>query len=164
MAGHSLVFQSGAYVFGANMGLLTHTQDYPWLTMLLASVISMLCPGHCFSSLSLCHNVRAPVHRDSHNHHRVPNVVLPVSHFRDGGLWIEQPDIPGVFLPIRPPYLLFDSRKLYSTQQWRGERSVLIAYHVRDAWRMSAAQEMRLRRLGFAFWTGDAVEDPYLLE
>ena len=165
-----LSFQTGAWVFGGSAGVMTNMHQYPWLSMLLAAVVSMHCPGHRFSSVVLSHNVKTNVHKDLNNHPKVPSLVIPVSEFQQGEVWIgdtrgsiQRAGIQGSLHPVEWPYLLFNSRLPHATEDWIGDRTVLLVYHIRDGWRMSATDADLLSRRGFLFWTGDAESDPYLL-
>ncbi|OLP76662.1 hypothetical protein AK812_SmicGene43372 [Symbiodinium microadriaticum] len=108
--------------------------------------------------------------KDLNNHPKVPSLVIPVSEFQNGEVWIgdtngstQRAGIRGGLHPVEWPYLLFNSRLPHATEDWIGDRTVLLVYHIRDGWRMSVPDADLLSRRGFLFWTGDAETDPYLL-
>ena len=145
---------------------------YPWLSLLLAAVVSMHCPGHRISSIALSHNIKTPVHKDSNNHPRVPSLILPVSDFQHGQLWIDdltgsvrrlRAGIMGTLKPRTVAISSVNSRLARATEAWMGDRTVLLVYHVRDGWKMEPKDAELLSLRGFQFWTGDAEIDPYLL-
>ena len=127
---------SGAFVHGPHAGLHSAMRTFPWFTRLLVCIARTQVPGIQFSTVSINRNCVARIHRDSHNHAFIPNHLIPLSHFRNGQLWLEQMQgpivldgIPGVALPIQVPYTTFDP--------WEGTRTVLIAFHIRSAWSLS---------------------------
>ena len=166
----AFAFHTGAYVHGGDAGLLTETLLFPWVTVLLTSLVSSVVPGHTFSTVVLSHDVQTAVHKDIHNHRAVDNAIIPLSKWSTGGgIWLREEaglDLlngePGNIHPIGK-YLLFDATKEHATQPWQGgHRTVLISYHIRDGWRVSDSRQGMLRSLGFMFWSGCVRQDPYM--
>ena len=136
----STSFVSGAFIHGPHAGL--HS----------AMSVSMVHPpartqvsGIQFSTVSINRNCVARIHRDSHNHAFIPNHLIPLSRFRNEHLWLEQMQGPvvldgiqGVALPVQLLYTSFDPRLRHATLPWEGTRTVLIAFHIRSAWRLSS--------------------------
>ena len=140
-------------------------RTFPWFTRLLACIARTQVPGIQFSTVSINRNCVARIHRDSHNQAFIPNHLIPLSHF----LWLEQMQgpivldgIPGVALPIQLPYTSFDPRLRHATLPWEGTRTVLIALHIRSAWRLSSEFLQTLQDTGFSVCVSDVRDDPYL--
>ena len=118
---------------------------YPWFTRLLVCIARTQVSGIQFSTVSINRNCVARIHRDSHNHALIPNPLIPLSRFRNEHLWLEQMQGPvvldgiqGVALPVQLLYTSFDPRLRHATLPWEGTRTVLIAFHIRSAWRLSS--------------------------
>ena len=151
-------FTAGAYAHGPNAGIMRTTRDYPLSTLLLSRVMQSCAPGCCFSSLTLTRNLLSSMHRDSYNSRLTPNILVPLSHFQHGGLWIEDaagdialgPDGPlGRDMPILRPYTILWPHQRHATLPWRGDRLVLIGYHIGQASRLSGPDRRCLAELGF---------------
>ncbi|CAE7440197.1 unnamed protein product [Symbiodinium sp. CCMP2592] len=166
----SFAFQTGAYVFGGEAGAMTNVGTYPLLTRLLAATVNARCSGLPFSTVTLSSNLQTGLHKDSHNHPMLSNIVIPITRWEFGGaLWIEDDSgnimhegMRGRTLDVTPPYVLFNAHRAHCTMPWVGNRCVLIAYHIRDGWRLSDDCLHRLRAMGFPIWTGHVTEDPYM--
>ena len=151
-------FSSGAYAHGPNAGLLRSTQDFPYTSLLLARIIRSCAPEHTFSSLSLTRNLMSRMHRDSYISRRSPNILIPLSRFAQGGLWVEdaqgevvleQAGPAGREVPLQRPYTCLWSHLRHATLPWRGDRLILIGYHIGQASRLTAGDRRRLADLGF---------------
>ncbi|CAE7835715.1 unnamed protein product [Symbiodinium sp. CCMP2592] len=166
----SFAFQTGAYAFGGEAGAMTNVGTYPLLTRLLAATVNARCSGLPFSTVTLSSNLQTGLHKDSHNHPMLSNIVIPITRWEFGGaLWIEDDSgnimhegMRGRTLDVTPPYVLFNAHRAHCTMPWVGNRCVLIAYHIRDGWRLSDDCLHRLRAMGFPIWTGHVTEDPYM--
>ena len=161
-------FISGAYIHGPHAGLHSTMRQYPSFTHLLVCIVRTQVPDCFFSTVSIHRNCVARVHRDSHNHACIPNYIIPVSEFTNGQLWIENPQetvimdsLPGIALPITLPFVSFDPRLRHATLPWEGTRTVLIAFHIRSAWRLSPEPLQSLQNAGFRVHVSDVRDDPY---
>ena len=159
--GHALpprCFNTGAYARGPNTGLMRAMHDYPYSSLLLARIIRSCAPDNHFSSITLLRNLFSSMHRDSYNSRRSPNVLVPLSHCTQGGLWVEDPQgsmvleqdgPPGREIPLRRPYAILWPHQRHATLPWQGERLVLVGYHISQAPRLSVHDRSRLALLGF---------------
>ena len=140
-------FASGAYIHGPHACLHSTMRQFPWLTQLLVCIVRTQVPDCFFSTVSIHRDCAARIHRDSHNHSCIPNYVT-----LDNRL--------GVALPITLPFVSFDPRLRHATLPWEGTR-ILIAFHIRSAWRLSSASLQSLRNAGFQVHVSDVRGDPY---
>ncbi|CAE7725889.1 unnamed protein product [Symbiodinium sp. CCMP2592] len=169
--GDPMLFQTGAFVFGGNAGLFKNTLEFPWSSLLLATIISSLVPGHLFSSAAISCDVQTPVHRDQHNHRKLHSIIIPASRWETGGeLWTADPD-GSIELDGRQgaayslhPYRLFDSTKDHGTLPWTGTRIVILGWHIRQGWRLSYDPRQTLLNLRYPIWSSEVLTDPYLSE
>ncbi|CAE7556515.1 unnamed protein product, partial [Symbiodinium necroappetens] len=109
----------GAYSQGPLVGLRAQTRRYPMVSRLLNAVIYTLCGAHCHSTVFLARNRAMGLHSDPHK--EVPNVLIPLSVFAGGQLFVEseegdvcldvQNNIRGHVHPITLPFLAFDAQK-----------------------------------------------------
>ena len=151
-------FTTGAYARGPNAGTMRTLRDFPISSLLLARIIRSCAPTCTFSSLTLSRNLMSNMHRDSYNSRLSPNILIPLSHFLDGGLWVEdaQGDVlleqngpTGRVVSIQPPYTLFWPRARHATLPWRGDRLLLIGYHISQSARLSDVDRRKLLELSF---------------
>ena len=140
------------------MGQTRAVHSYPLSTLLLSRIIQSCAPDCRFSSISLTRNLLSSMHRDSFNSRLTPNILIPLSHFQQGGLWIEDAagDVAlglsgplGRAVPLQRPYTVFRPHQRHATFPWRGDRLVLIGYHIGQASRLSNQDRRRLADLGF---------------
>ncbi|OLP94891.1 hypothetical protein AK812_SmicGene23020 [Symbiodinium microadriaticum] len=89
-----------------------------------------------------------------------PNVVLPLSRFQGGGIWVAATGgrtplnhrgatLEGEVLPVSQRAVAFDPHRVHATQAWKGTRIVLIGYTVRGCERLSEEQRAAASNLGF---------------
>ena len=162
-------FVSGAFVFGGVTGIHANTRQFPWSTRLLTCLVHTQVSGVTFSSVTVNLNCHTRVHRDSNNHSFVPNYIIPLSCFQAGELWLEheQGEVElderrGRLLPIQLPFVTFSPKIRHGTMPWTGDRLVLIAFHIRQAWRLSSDATTSLESCGFRLCVSDVEDDPYL--
>ena len=151
-------FSTGAYAHGPNAGLMRSMQDFPHTSLLLARIIRSCAPENTFSSLSLTRNLMSRMHRDSYNSRRSPNILIPLCRFSQGGLWVEdaqgevvleQAGPTGREIQLQRPYTCLWSHLRHATLPWRGDRFILIGYHISQASRLTAGERRRLADLSF---------------
>ena len=132
-------FSTGAYARGPSAGTMRTLRDFPLSSLLLARVVRSCAPNCAFSSLTLTRNLMSNMHRDSYNSRWSPNILIPLSDFLEGGIWVEdahgdvllEPQGPsGRVVAIQPPFTLLWPRSRHATLPWRGERLLLIGYHI----------------------------------
>ena len=71
------------------MGVTRSCSLYPRSVQAFCCYVKLLCPQLSFSSLSVLLNVRSLPHRDGNNLETEPNLVAPLSDFRNGEIWVE---------------------------------------------------------------------------
>ncbi|OLP90681.1 hypothetical protein AK812_SmicGene27707 [Symbiodinium microadriaticum] len=149
----------GAYSQGPLVGLRAQTTRFPMVSRLLNAVVYTLCGVHSHSTLFLARNRAMGLHSDRHNHKSVRNVLIPLSVFAGGQLFVEseegdvsldvQSNIRGHVHPITLPYLAFDAQKRHSILPWSGCRMILGTFHIRDADRLPLGTRNLLRALSY---------------
>ena len=112
---------------------------YSAVTILLASVVQSLDPGHFYSSMSLVLNVQSARHRDANNYHGSVNMVVPLSAFDDGLIWCENRNgsypfdgVQGDLIRVEPSFVKFNPKALHCAMLPTGTRFLLIAFHIRS--------------------------------
>ena len=126
-----LVFGAGAYVRGPMRGLQNNTLRRELVVLALVSLIRSMAPGHKFSSFTVLQNVTSKLHRDQRNLQGSSNLVLPLTNFEGGELWVQcsggassMAGHSGHVLPLLqdgvPTPQFFDPRVLHATLPWSG--------------------------------------------
>ena len=164
----------GAFVHGGIIGCHKTVNTHPWSIRLWTSVVKAVQPDHSFTSLSLAKNTISTLHSDLHNRPGSSNLVISIcSQTCSGGsLWVSDEAGNAVhagagrgrILPLSTTGVFFNPRLPHFSYEFQGTRFVAIAYHIRDAWRLSAELTRRLLSLGFcpAEITPE-ISDPYQL-
>ncbi|CAE7699865.1 unnamed protein product [Symbiodinium sp. KB8] len=81
---------SGVYRHGGVLGVRNSTKDYPLATKVVNLFIQeKLGEQACWSTFSMHRNLNVKKHRDSHNARDKVSYLIPVSNFKDGGLWVQ---------------------------------------------------------------------------
>ena len=151
-------FLAGAYVYGGQAGVMRNTLLYPWTCIALVSLAKQLLQDRPFSSFSLSRDVLSRPHRDLNNDKKTLNVVVPLTRWKGGEVWVESATGQSVLLPggqrgtkhkVEAPFLLFEGSALHATCPWEGTRLVLVLYHIRDGHLLADSSDRLLRRLGF---------------
>ena len=97
-------FFAGAYRHGGITRLRASCRSWPWSIQAITRYIQQITPETVFTSFAILYDQEAKPHRDSGNE-ATPNVVIKLSDFQGGGLWIEDPlgqdarDIDGRVIP-----------------------------------------------------------------
>lgn len=150
-------FTVGAFYHAGTVGIRCNTKEHPWISALLAYMVRA-CTHMPFASVSLLCNVRMTAHCDKYNMEDTDNMVIPVSRFRQGQLWIEDdhgPDLSpagkhrGRNHAVKLPGVQFDPRKLHATCPWKHDRIVLSAYTTKKIGDLKNQDKKYLRALGF---------------
>ena len=160
---------SGVYRHGGVLGVRNSTKDYPLATKVVNLFIQEKLGGHaCWSTFSMHRNLSVKKHRDSHNARDKDSYLIPISDFKDGGLWVqlkadeeaEKEDIVilegerGIVKSFQSEegnkqVIPFDSRRWHATRQWSGNRLVLAVYNVRGLEKFKGLDREIVERLGF---------------
>ena len=155
-------FTAGAYIHGPHAGMHLATLEFEILVLVLISVVRGMRPELHFSSVSLLRNIQSALHRDCHNHARSTNLVLPVTVFSGGELFVEDRQgasvmgssrVAGNVIPLlceqEPRPVEFNPRLWHCNLPWGGERIVLVAYHIRNPELLPAPVASQLSQMGF---------------
>ena len=131
-------FTTGAYS-RVKSGLRTNCTRFPDLTRLLGRLVQQVDAEHVFTTIVIMDSVMTVPHRDVMNA-PYPNLVIPLSKFEGGSIWVESGDgevrrqfdgqmHTGVELPVATCAVKFDARRSkHLTCSWTGRRVVLIAF------------------------------------
>ena len=163
-------WSTGAFVHGGVAGLRVPTRKFPETTRLLAQYVRQTLPDHKFSSVCLSLNNKVNYHRDVNNSGLT--AVMPISEFEGGEVWIEEEggdDIEhykdkerrGRLHRVEDGPVIFDPKKNHLVKNWTGERLVLIAYGIREPWRLVPRDREQLDALDFNL-DEEACEGPAL--
>ena len=130
------------------------------VSRLLNAVLYTLSGVHSHSTVFLARNRAMGLHSDSQNHQDVPNVLIPLSVFSGGQLFVESEEgdacldhqgrVRGYIYPITLPFLSFDAQKRHSILPWSGCRLILGSFHIRGADRLPHGTRNVLRSLGYS--------------
>ncbi|CAE7679264.1 unnamed protein product [Symbiodinium sp. CCMP2592] len=147
----------GAYYHAGSTGVRTNTRQRPWTAALMAYLVRA-CTHTTFSTVSLLRNVHMRTHRDKYNKPGSLNIVIPVSTFRQGHLWVEEDDGPdlspngqhhGRNLEVKLPGIEFSPFKLHGTCPWKSDRLIISAYTTNRIEDICREDKRYLRMLGF---------------
>ena len=163
----------GAYCYGGVSGCHKTVRDFPWTCCLLAAVTCSVDADHCFTTISLILNSNAAAHTDSHNEEDMPNLLISLCDgvCLGGGIWVADAagDVhdpvhgPGFHLPLSIRGFKFNARCVHRTCEYVGERYILVAFHIRQSWRVSPDEASHLSVLGFRFREyAPELMDPYV--
>ena len=149
-------FGTGAFTHGPHAGVRKRAAEFPWCSALLAAMLRAYFPGKFFSSCVLQMNMSTNAHRDLHNDASIDNLVLACSKWEGGQLWLEDEGGDTVLedgsrgrLISLQPCATFNGHIRHKAMPWTGSRTVLVGYHIRDAWRLCLEDVQSLQRLGF---------------
>ena len=161
----------GAYIFGNQAGM-HNTTPHTWVVRLLCSIVRSVCEDALFTNVFLSLNIPSAPHRDSNNHNDIDNVLIPLSTWTGGELWVSSPrgntllepgSEPGHIHDILPPCLQFNAKRLHAVLPWMGVRFLWGAFHIRDDWRLTPEDASFLECQGFRLSSRTrAAKDPYM--
>ena len=128
----SKTFTTGAYVYSNLAGLRSNAYKYPATTRLLATVLRQHFPSRTFTSAGLFRQLKAPPHVDTNNQPGCPNLLLPVSQFEGGAVWVaghgdhelsvHGERHTGSLLHVAHSPCELDAQCLHATCDWSGTR------------------------------------------
>ena len=81
-------FYAGGYRKGGIFGLRKHCKDFPTVIRVLTALLRRTVPSVPFTSIAVLDGVQSGPHKDLMNSSS-PNIVIPLSAFGGGGVWIE---------------------------------------------------------------------------
>ncbi|CAE7365496.1 unnamed protein product [Symbiodinium microadriaticum] len=137
----------GVYRHGGTVGWLCGIMEYPAIAQLLVQLVLESAPEAVFTSIYVSHNAARSMHKDNNNDPHTLNYVLPVRCPEQGGeLWVElQPGdvlhgqierrdtskgtMYGQMYPLSEgESFSFGPRRFHEVAEWKGDRTVVIAY------------------------------------
>ncbi|CAE7382974.1 unnamed protein product [Symbiodinium sp. CCMP2592] len=154
-------FGAGAYAQGGLYGLHSNTNLFPNVCAVFAAHLRRFAPGEFFTSFIILDDCSSEVHRDSNNDDSCCNILLKLSEFQGGAVWVEGDGdiemtdpkgrvLKGHAIPWEDNKITLDARNLFhATLPWTGRRLVLVGYTVRDFQKVSSDDRQRLLDLGF---------------
>ena len=159
-SGGASSFSGGMFVHGGVLGLRRNTRAFPKSCSVVAAFASTYFPSHEYTSFVFMHNVCTALHRDSHNCRSSLNLVVGLSKFEGGAIWVaddggdvtEEIDgkpLKGRDLEVQRGPVAFQPRRWHFTRAWSGDRTVLVLYSVRDCIKACSGDLRFLAGLGF---------------
>ena len=151
---------SGGYGHGPMVGVRNSTLRFPWTTALACRYVREKAPWHRFGAVAFTVNLLSEAHVDSHNDASSYNLLLPLTAFSRGGLWVADDngsDVmhvrgsrrAGTVHSFDSGAICFNPRVLHSTERWEGTRAVLVAYTPGGLEKLEAEDQAVLAELGF---------------
>ena len=148
---------SGGYGHGPMVGVRNSTLRFPWTTALACRYIKEKAPWHKFGAVAFTVNLLSEAHNDASS----CNLVLPLTPFSRGGLWVADEtgsDVMtvggtkrmGTVHSFDEGAICFNPRVLYATERWEGTRAVLVAYTPSGLTQLEPEDQAILAELGFA--------------
>ena len=151
-------FYAGGYRKGGIFGLRKHCKDFPRVIRVLTALLRRTVPSIPFTSIAVLDGVQSGPHKDLMNSSS-PNIVIPLSTFEGGGVWVEDSSASAVRevhgRPMRGRVADFSlghllvpaSTSYHQTEPWTGRRVVLIGYCLANEF--STQDAATLDSLGF---------------
>ena len=151
-------FSTGCYCKGGLVGLRSSCRRFPAASAFLCKFILERVPSFKFSSVSLFKNIRTGIHRDGRNA-PYDNLIIPITDFEGGGLWIEGHGTSVRFINDAPvtgcehsvfPHLTVPAyAKQHCTLPWKGTRLVAVAFSVDRLSSLNPRDKDVVHSLGF---------------
>ncbi|CAE7244581.1 unnamed protein product [Symbiodinium sp. CCMP2592] len=169
--GDSKAITVGACNRGGVTAVRSNTRRMPAVAQYLAECIRLVAPQCEFTSVSVHRNLQAPMHQDSFNS-SVPNVVVPLSSFSGGHIFVVHPEGPdqtfyedaswtGFKLDCATHAWAFDAKHCkHFTLPWQGSRSLLVAFTVGHLSGLAPDDREFLTSLGFKIPGRDVQQGP----
>ncbi|CAE7225820.1 GIP [Symbiodinium sp. CCMP2456] len=157
---------TGAFVHGGKAGPRSNVDNYPQTSRLLVEFGKKFAKGQPFSTIGIARNAQLGLHRDLHNDQDTFNVVVPLTDFEQGNLWVQDDlveeekcvlkinqsgePVKGRILELhKGEATCFQPRKWHEVQPWVGERIVLLMFTPRTKLRQEDIE--KLNEVGFVF-------------
>ena len=135
------------------------THDFPFATRLVCAFVTEVAPKARFTSFQILCNCKALPHRDAQNWRDEPNLLIALTSYRGGQVWVECPGgehrllVRGVAhwgrlidLQRGPAYL--NHSQLHATLPWKGRRVLVVCNCIRNPEKLGEAQDY-LESVGF---------------
>ena len=160
-------FYAGMYTHGGISALRTTCREHAESIKAFTALILAVHPKQIFTSLVVLDGSQNSLHRDSRNA-CVPNLVIPLTSFSGGELFLEKPDgelhtvgertLRGEIIPFTEGPVAFDARHVnHGGLPSPDRRVVLIAYCLQGASRLNAQNRKLLTELGFCLPTAEPI-------
>ena len=145
----SKIWAAGAFVHGGVVGVKRATTTFPLSTRVMVKYVKQIAPDLKFNAVTVNVNVKAQEHKDVHN--VGTSMITAVSHFKGGGLdVVDDGNVRRLELGAGPCF--FDQHNKHSTVPWtEGDRTVLLAYSIRDSGKLAQDKIDLLTDLGFCW-------------
>ncbi|CAE7238074.1 unnamed protein product [Symbiodinium sp. CCMP2456] len=155
-------FSGGLFVHEGVVGVRRASRSFPLSCAVVSRFVESGFPEHEYTSFTIMKNVKTVPHRDSHNSSGSKNLVIGLSSFVGGAVWVadDQGDIEeeidnrvmrGRDLEVSLGAVTLDPRQWHFTREWKGDRTVLVMYTIRDFLKASFSDIQFLAGLGFHF-------------
>ena len=156
-----MAFFAGAWGCDKSVCLRPSMRSFPQSCAVMSKFVQNVYPTFRFNSVAVFKDVQTQPHRDTLND-SVCNLLIPLSVFEGGEIWVEDPDgnheilhrgrrILGKLLDVSAgPVLLQAQRALHCTMPWHGgSRVILVVFSSSPARYMSATDLITLTQLGY---------------
>ena len=168
---------SGAYVHGGVAGLRNNTRQFVYATKYMAAFAKASNGGKEFSAVGVTRNSALGIHRDVHNNKSTSNMVLPLTSFQGGDLWVEDSnvveaekvmkevpkrgEISGRIIQLHQGKVAtFKPNLWHVVQPWTGDRVVMVMYTPR-ATKLKIEDIEHLKECGFYVNVGMMITSRY---
>ncbi|CAE7032271.1 NaCP60E [Symbiodinium sp. CCMP2592] len=152
----------GFYVRGGQAIVFNACTLAPATCRFFTSVVRFVDPTHVFGAFQILSDVRSELHLDKANEKGSRNLVVPLTFFEQGQIWIRdeagQHEIKhggksyfGKLLDVNAGPLRIDPSVHHAVLPWLGRRVVLVAYMPSFVERLSRRDKSSLSELGFVF-------------
>ena len=120
-------FHAGMYRHGGIAGLRRNCHKFP---SVIRAVNQFVAQHLAYNAFVVLDNVASPMHRDTMNA-PVPNWVIPVGEFSQGGVWQQDPKgsverqvqgkpTKGIIIDVSKPAPLHAASRFHQTEPWQG--------------------------------------------
>ncbi|CAE7280308.1 NaCP60E [Symbiodinium sp. CCMP2592] len=152
----------GFYVRGSKASIFNACMSAPATCRFFASAVRFVDPSHVFGALQILSDVRSEIHLDKANEKGSRNLVILLTFFEQGQLWIRDEagqhelkhgdkSLFGKLLDVNAGPLRLDPSVHHAVLPWLGRRVVLMAHMPSFAERLSRDDRSSLSELGFVF-------------
>ncbi|CAE7321109.1 RE2, partial [Symbiodinium microadriaticum] len=158
---------TGAFVHGGKAGPRINVEKFPYASKLLVEFGKQFAEGKSFSAVGIARNSQLGLHRDSHNDPTSSNIIVPLTSFEYGDLWIQDDgvqeeervtkklpngkELKGRILPLeKGKATFFHPRVWHEVQPWKGDRVVLLMFTPRSS-KLSQEDIAKLQEIGLEF-------------
>ena len=86
---HTKCWTTGAFSKDSVVGRRRNLRSGPHVTKVLCAFLRRVAPGFPFSAIAVFRNQLALPHQDVNNNSSVANVIVPLTSFQEGGIWIQ---------------------------------------------------------------------------